>query len=277
MGGVKDDGLRSDELLAERLGITPEELDALDYVVDAETSEDGLVYGYYVQFSEECPLYILDKISGLEDGNIVRLPPGTFDYDRYEYDLQFEAVSANSLPEATFLNEIDNLQQLIDLPVESHIQTILFRQIFINVIGLMETFLSDTFINLTLGEEIFFRNFIKTHPAFSERKFELREIFEESEKLRDTAKRVMLDTIYHKLPEVREMYRATFEIRFPAIRTMYAYVRDRHDLVHRNGKRKDDSVLEIDKPLLLTLVNDATEFVKAISQEISDVRNELPF
>lgn len=277
MGGVKDYGLRSDEILAERLGITPDELDVLDYDIDVETSEDGLEYGYYVQFSEECPLYILDKISGMEVGNIVRLPPGTFDRDRYEYDLQYEVVSANSFPEVTFLNEIDDLLQLIYLPVEPHIQTILLRQIFINVIGLVETFLSDSFINLTLSEEIYFRRFIKTHPSFRERKFELREIFEESEKLRDTAKRVMLDTIYHKLPKVREMYRATFEIRFPAIDAMYAYVRDRHDLVHRNGKRKDDSVLEIDRTLLLKLVNDATEFVKEISKEISHARNELPF
>lgn len=43
MGGVKDDWIRSDELLAEQLGITPEELGELDYELDAETSEDGLI------------------------------------------------------------------------------------------------------------------------------------------------------------------------------------------------------------------------------------------
>ena len=277
MGGVKDDWIRSDELLAEQLGITPEELDEMDYELDAETSEDGLIYGYYMQFSEECPLYILDKISGLEDGNIVRLPPGTFDYARYEYDVQFAAVSANDAPTTTFLDEINNLKQLIDLPVEPPVQDILFRQVFIHVIGLMETFLSDTFINLTLNEDIFFRNFIRTHPAFREQKFELRDIFDESAKLRDTAKRVMLDMIYHKLPEVREMYRATFDIQFPAIKTMIAYVRDRHDLVHRNGKRKDGSILVIDKPLLLAVVSDATAFVEAISEAVSYVQNDIPF
>lgn len=161
--------------------------------------------------------------------------------------------------------------------VEPPGQEILFRQVFIHVIGLMETFLSDTFINLTLNEDIFFRNFIRSHPAFRGQKFELRHIFDESVKLHDTAKRVMLYMIYHKLPEVREMYRATFDIQFPPIKTMFAYVRDRHDLVHRNGKRKDGSILVIDKSLLLALVSDATAFVEAISEAVSYAQNDIPF
>ena len=75
------------------------------------------------------------------------------------------------------------------------------------------------------------------------------------------------------------MYRATFDIQFPAIKTMIAYVRDRHDLVHRNGKRKDGSILVIDKPLLLALVSEATSFVEAISEAISEavIQNDIPF
>lgn len=277
MGSVKEDMIRSDETLADQLGITPEELEQLDYEVDIEASNDGLIYCYRVEFSEECPLYILDKIVGLEEERIVRLSPGIFDYDKYDYDAQYDAVSDNKSPLNNFYEEMANIQQLIELPVETHIQSILFRQVFVNIIGLMETFLSDTFINLTLRDDIFFRNFIKTHPAFRERKFELRDIFEESSNIRDTAKVVMLDMIYHKLPEVREMYRATFKVNFPTIKTMQGYVRDRHDLVHRNGKRKDDTILEIDKELLLRLVNDTTVFVKEIAKEIFHAQNDLPF
>lgn len=277
MGSVKEDMIRSDETLADQLGITPEELEQLDYEIDIEASNDGLIYCYRVEFSEECPLYILDKIVGLEEERIVRLSPGIFDYDKYDYDAQYDAVSDNKSPLNNFYEEMANIQQLIELPVETHIQSILFRQVFVNIIGLMETFLSDTFINLTLRDDIFFRNFIKTHPAFRERKFELRDIFEESSNIRDTAKVVMLDMIYHKLPEVREMYRATFKVNFPTIKTMQGYVRDRHDLVHRNGKRKDDTILEIDKELLLRLVNDTTVFVKEIAKEIFHAQNDLPF
>lgn len=68
--------------------------------------------------------------------------------------------------------------------------------------------------------------------------------------------------IYHKLPEVREMYRATFEIDFPPIRKMVGDVRDRHDLVHRNGKRKDGSLLVVERSILLALAEDTTAFVK---------------
>jgi hypothetical protein len=55
----------------------------------------------------------------------------------------------------------------------------------------METFLSHTFINLTLQEDIYYRNFIKTQPAFRERKIELRDMFGQSANLRETAKIVI--------------------------------------------------------------------------------------
>lgn len=269
--------IESNESLAERLGIAPEELDKLFYDIVAEESNDGLIYCYRIEFFEDCPLYILEKIIGLESGNIVRVPPETFDYQGYDYQEQFDAVSDNKSPYDNFLEEVENLKILIDLPVDSDVQRILYRQIFISIIGLMETFLSDTFINETMGEESFFKNFVRTHPEFRKRKFELRDIFEESANLRESAKMIMLDMIYHKLPDVREMYREAFKINFPPIRTMLGYVRDRHDLVHRSGKRKDGSFLEVDRSLLHTLINDATLFVKQIEDEIYYSYMDIPF
>lgn len=277
MAGVKDSMIQSAESLAEALGITPEELDKLHYEIDSEESSDGLIYCYRLEFSEDCPLHILDKILGLEDGNVVRVNPEVFDYEGYYYDERFSAVTDNNSPFDHFFNELACLKKLIEIPVSQDIEPILYRQIFISTIGLMETFLSDTFINQTMAEETYFRNFIATHPEFGKRKFELRDIFKESEKLKESAKIVMLDMIYHKLPEVREMYRSTFEMEFPSIKTMFGYVRDRHDLVHRNGKRKDGSLLIIEKESLLIMISDTESFIESVTKSMSDAYMELLF
>lgn len=148
------------------------------------------------------------------------------------------------------------------------LKAVLNRQMFIGIIGTMETFLADVFINLTFDNEKYFRNFIETHPEFRKRKFELKEIFEQSDKLKETAKKVMLDTIYHNLPTVREMYRNTFEIDFPEIKEAYEYVLNRHDLVHRNGKTKEGQIVVTDEKAIDNLIETVNKLVFGVAEKL---------
>lgn len=66
--------------LAEHLGITEDELEQLSPEYDANASDDGLVYGYIVKFSQESPPAILAKVRGLEDGRYwIEVGPNFFD------------------------------------------------------------------------------------------------------------------------------------------------------------------------------------------------------
>lgn len=59
--------------IAEELGITYEELCQLDFEIDTNESNDGLVYEHIITFSDSSPQEILDKINGLRNGNTVRI------------------------------------------------------------------------------------------------------------------------------------------------------------------------------------------------------------
>jgi hypothetical protein len=59
--------------IAEKIGITYEELCQLDCDIDTNESSDGLIYEHIITFSEDSPKEILDKIVGLENGNSVRV------------------------------------------------------------------------------------------------------------------------------------------------------------------------------------------------------------
>lgn len=274
MGRLKDmliemQEQENDRHFADLLGITYDELIKLDYKIDTNESKDGLVYNYIVEFdTETSPNHILRKIKNLEDGCRVYLPPWDLDQD-YDYEEQYEAIIENKEYLQKFRNEISNLQSLNSLVVKDKtLKSILTRQLYISVIGTVETFLSDAFINLTNDKDVFFRNFIKTHPEFKKRKFELREIFDEYAKLRETAKVVMLDTLYHNLPAVSQMFKDTFEIDFPSIKDIYECVLKRHDLVHRNGKTKEGLLVEPDENMVNELIKKATNFIEEIASKL---------
>jgi hypothetical protein len=66
-------------LLAEELGITVDELQQLHYTIDENASNEGLIYNYIIQFDDECPREMLDKINGLTDMNSVNVSVNVFD------------------------------------------------------------------------------------------------------------------------------------------------------------------------------------------------------
>lgn len=259
---------QAEKELAKKLGITYDELLELDHEIDTEESNEGLVYNYIIKFRDDAPREILDKIHGIDDHDTVWLPSWELGNDEY-YEEQYEAIIANKEFLIKFHDEIANLESLNDVELENKtLETILKRQIFSGVIGTLETFLSDTFINLTMDNEDYFKNFIESYPEFKQRKFELRHLFVEQERIKDTAKKIMLDIIYHDLPKVSNMYAATFKIEFPKIGPLMKSILTRHDLVHRNGKSKEGHDVVIDKQAITELIEKVKTFVSEIAGKL---------
>jgi hypothetical protein len=68
-----------EEKLASALNITFEDLQLLDYEIQNNESDDGLLYSIFIQFSDESPREILNKIKGLSDTNNIEISANTFD------------------------------------------------------------------------------------------------------------------------------------------------------------------------------------------------------
>lgn len=280
MGGVKEQWLEKLESrhinLANILEISPEELEKLNFRVDVDVSKEGLIQNFRIEFEKDSPSEILSSVSRLVDGHTVYVKPWELERE-YEYEEQFDAISENKNYIENYRNEISNLHSLSKLVIEdSNLKLILNRQIFISVIGAVETFLSDAFINLTLNDDYYLKMFVRHHPEFQKRKFELKDIFDESEKLNNTAKKVMLDTIFHKLPVVKNMYQDTFGMEFPDIEKIYKYILNRHDLVHRNGRTKSGVELKISNDTINELIDSCNEFIEGLSKKLIE-NEEFPF
>ena len=279
MSGVKDAQLERQENhyigLARSLGITWEELSMLDYDIHANVSSDGLVYNYLLTFDKDCDLDILDKIPNLSSDYSVNVAPWELDQgaeNRYE----LEAITYDADQEKRFLNDIENIEKLRLLEVNDQpLRRILLRQLFIAVIGALETYLSDTFINETLESDDFLRNFIASNPEFKKQKITLSEVLDVD--IKQIAKTAMIETIYHKLPVVKNMYEQTFGIQFPNISNMQRYVRLRHDLVHRYGKTTDGKPVDVTDEIIKSLCSESRKLVTETSEKLRERRHQQHF
>ena len=64
---LPDDDTEKRKSLAQELGLTFNEISQLDYDISEDSSDDGLIYSYIVQFDENCDKEILARIEGLDN------------------------------------------------------------------------------------------------------------------------------------------------------------------------------------------------------------------
>jgi hypothetical protein len=61
--------------LAGALGLSVQEVDRLDYLIDPDTAPDGTVQGYFIYFWDGSDRDVLARIPGLVNGRWVRIDP----------------------------------------------------------------------------------------------------------------------------------------------------------------------------------------------------------
>lgn len=255
--------------LAKIIGIEFEDFQELDYEITEITDNEDNIIQYEIVFNNKTPENVFRNARKKISNNRIYLDNWEFEAD-YDYiGDQFDAITQSKLDYEIFKNDIDKILALSTLQSNGEkYKEILNRQIFISLIGALEVYLSDNFLRLVFENHIFLVNFVENHPHFKSEKFELRQIFKKNNEINNIAKRIILDTIFHNLSTVKEMYESTFAIKFPQIKNLSLFVFIRHDLVHRNGKTKDGTRRKIDDELLQELYNELNMFVYDLSNEL---------
>jgi hypothetical protein len=282
MGSVKEAYLELEEgrqeNLAGALGISWDELSQLNYEIAHNISNEGLLFGYFITFSSDSDPGILSKIAGINETLTISLSPWVFERS-YEDQYALGAIAQNIDHRASFANEMVSSTRLQGLKIDDFVtRQLLLRQLFVSIIGALETFLSDTFISKALSSKQYLQNFVKNHPEFKKQKISVSEIYDVSVNIEELAKTIMLNTIYHKLPAVREMYTKTFSIDFPDISNLQKYILTRHDLIHRNGRTTEGRVVTVNDKLIDDLRSASAIFVQELTSHLEgDYDDDLPF
>ena len=173
---------------------------------------------------------------------------------------------------------MDSNRALLTIDVPDSVRSTFYGMLFVNLITIMETYLSDTFIRLVTHSEKYMRQFVATTPEFQERKLSLAEIYESLDQISDTTRKYLGTVVWHRLKVVKSMYRDTLGVSFPGqLGNIFRAVKVRHALVHRNGKMEEEYV-NITEERILELARGIDEFVCSVNEQVAQLQDEeLPF
>lgn len=187
------------------------------------------------------------------------------DYDKSYFD----SVVSGSRYYESFNSSINHIQSIAQSDISGDTKQHLLGLLYVNCITAVEAYLSDAFINKVLEDKIVLRKFIETNPDFKDKTFKLSEIFAKHDSLDQDVKVYLLGLMWHNLKKIKPMYKSTLDVDFPSdLSYMFQSILKRHDLVHRGGKDKDGNEVVITDEDLQILINEATNFVDSVNNQI---------
>lgn len=249
---------------------------------ESQVEEDG--YAICPKCKKEYEISILVSFSG-GDGYINELDEETpleiIENDEYELD----AILSNTHFYSNFKDEISKIRELNDLNITSEEDSKKERDFFIsaygillpdelietlrkllytNVITCLETYLSSAYINTVILEPQNLKKFYETFKDFKRDKIPLSELYELKDKTEEIAKQAMHKVLYHNLDKVNAMFKDTFAISLSDFSQLTKAIEIRHDIVHRNGLKKNGELITISQ-------NDITELIELTQKFVSDL------
>ena len=193
---------------------------------------------------------------------LLKNPWQTNIYDYFKEDIKSDYYREFQL-------SIKNIKKLLELKLnidEKRLRDFLIRILYANIITAMETYLSDCFIEKIINNKKFIPKLLELIPEFNDKKFKnLKKAYDWFENINDNIIDDLLGISFHNLAKVKSMYENILNIGFPQdLGDIFRAILNRHDIVHRNGKTKDNEEILITKLDLDILIESVSEFIKNV-------------
>ncbi|QYK12244.1 hypothetical protein K0I63_16080 [Shewanella rhizosphaerae] len=257
--------------LAKLLGITEDELEQISYDIDGDYSNDGLLYGYVVQFDNDNDPSIMAKIDGLTSGSYVSLSQWELE-DPEEDELEWELDNSEQLE--MFNKQLAEIPALLQIETTQSAQFSLLVMLHAHVVSTLEHFLLTTFIHCVTSSDKLTRKLIETDPEFGNRKFTVNEIYAQHSNIKSTVATYLKGIIFHDMRKVKPMYAEVLACDFGDISWLFRAVRLRHDCVHRAGYEKDGKSVTVSVESIKELVKNCRELAEKIDTHVQELDSE---
>lgn len=189
------------------------------------------------------------------------------DYEDYNDYIYLEDLNY-SKAEAKLKEHLADVLELASASFSEGLANKYRQMLYANVVGALEAYLCERFMQLVLQDEKIFRNFVSTYPKYKEVKLGLRDIFITLERLRDEVKKELLDFVWHRFIHVKEMFKDTLDVEFSNLATLIKAVKLRHDIVHRNGVNKEGQDVVVTPEELLALIEHIIALVTSLEEQL---------
>ena len=174
----------------------------------------------------------------------------------------------------SFQFQIHNLRDLTYLQVAISHEETFYKMTYAHAVTLMESFLADSVRSLILSDDKYFQNAICKVEDLKDIKYSLRDIVKQQDGARGFAIKELSGVMYHNIPKVREILKSVLgQPIFIDISDVCRITTLRHDIVHRDGKTTDGTLIKVDKEIALEAIAGVELFVDKLASEISRITN----
>ena len=195
------------------------------------------------------------------------------DWDPNLTNYFFRSLTASVGPMVEFQRSIYDVQTLLKNPIaDGGAGQCLLRLLYVNVITALEAYLADFFSSAITEHKELFRKFVESNPEFEREKLPFSDIFNAWEGLDAKVKAYLVEIVWHHLARLKPMFRDSLGVEFPEADELFKAVLVRHDLVHRNGKKKDGGEHAIGRENVQKLISATERFVNGIEAAWEGVR-----
>lgn len=177
----------------------------------------------------------------------------------------------------TLSSSLDDLAVLSDLMIDDAKKPLLRKLIFVGSIATMEAYLSDTLVNTVQRSEPAIRRLVENENDFSNKEIKIKasQLFSQCDNISKEAIIYLQKLIYHKLAEVKRIYKEILLVDFPNISHLIKAINIRHGIVHRNGKADDGKIHIITSENILSLINDVRNLARHVDQQIINIYKDM--
>ena len=163
-----------------------------------------------------------------------------------------------------FQNHIKSVDDLLGHHFDEQTQFNLLVMLYAHIVAATELFLSSVFIREVASSDELTRKLIETAPDFGNRKFTLKEIYQQHERLKVTVAIYLKELIFHDLKKIKPMYKSVLGFDFGDISWLFHAVLKRHDCAHRAGYDKEGEKIKITSEEIRNLMQSCNKLVEEI-------------
>ena len=246
-----------------------------------ESAEGGYIYIWggphraedvlYSEFSGALPNECIEEIANeLEtDHDVIEWAsiPGPEDFDTSVFASEF-------FPR--FEESISRIRRLASYELKDADQNPFIALLYANVITSLEAYLSDVFISLVVRHPSLLRKFVESDPLFKSQRTATSELFNLMDSIEARVRSQLYVLPFHRLEKVQKMYDQALGIKFPSgLKEILNAVQVRHDIIHRNGARKDGTQVILSTSALDNLLAKVEAFVESLDRDVRDLVRKL--
>jgi len=194
-------------------------------------------------------------------------------------DYLLDSVEANTEFYKNFQDGIENILKLSQIRLDNpNLRRTFLGMLFANTITLMETYLSDAFTITVQRDPNLVQKLVETNPYFDSMKLTVSQLYNWMGRIeKEVTAYLQENVIYHNIWKVRPMYESVLGIEFPEdLVDLQRSIMTRHDIVHRNGKTKDGTPINLSIDDIEKNTKLISDFVTFIDNQFQSLSNPFP-